>query len=711
MKEVGARPALGWGAWVGRAAMLIAVAAVPYALAIGFPFQLDDYSLISHLDETLASAFHNEGVSEIEGSAAHLFRPVFWLSLLPDARSLSPAIGHGVSIGLFVLGVLVFWRLISCLGGERVGFWAAVTLALLASHRQAVTWIAARADVLAMLFGLLALLTLANRRVTVTRALFAGLMAALALGSKETGIWCLPWLCVLLWRGGGRGVALLLLTLPCAGFWAWSAACRGSLLPSYHGHLGIDLGAAIARVTSVDWLDVLRSMAPDLGLASTYADDAQGWHRIMAASGLIVLGIAVLLAIAGLQRGRRSSCFVWGVVGIAQIAWTVLPIVYVVGDDLGSSGRMFLLCNLGLAVVVGALAGQTSLRGVVRGALVVGLMAIMIPWAHLEVTSARQVSKAVATCRARSEENVKVVLLAARAFHNQQPMLAWTVAPATSPPFVGAGRPSAIWFKKPEYLLQSPLLQTTVQQIEVYGVGQDGGLVPAVPALRALTKREVTDARVRLSQVDALAWRLDEHVSARAFPYFEYRLSRAGEGVRLKCVVRGRDETVVDLGPAQVGKTMTVEWTRNGMGLLDPSVLEVLFGPMDERIDVVVESCAFVKNPPVLTGEEITWEEGELTLRGVPSGTYQLELRFMDLASTPAVMALWRTVGEINESGAMRMMFVSGTKPDEMKAMRQRLLEQGRTDALGEMYYRLTQSDGSHGVMGQTPWAEAEAIY
>lgn len=143
-----------------------------------------------------------------------LYRPVTMLTYLANARLGESPVGyHVVNIVLHMLVTVLVFRLARVLLNSDVG--AAITAALFAVHpvhTEAVTYIVGRAELLAALFSLMAILTLVQATADARR-LHSGWLAAslgcVALGvlAKESAFTAIP-LCatVYLWVRRKRGV-------------------------------------------------------------------------------------------------------------------------------------------------------------------------------------------------------------------------------------------------------------------------------------------------------------------------------------------------------------------------------------------------------------------------------------------------------------------------------------------------------------------------
>ena len=176
--------------WV--AGVLIALAVLPYANALQAGFVYDDVGLVEQheavqgpfeIDRLLTTPYW--GATRAIDTA--LWRPVTSLTFgLDDAlRDDSAAWMHGVNVGLHAAVVLLGFMLAQRLGATRE---AAVAVAALFAvhplHTEAVTWISGRAELLAALGAMAALM--AATPCTPRRALACGLATLAAVASKES---------------------------------------------------------------------------------------------------------------------------------------------------------------------------------------------------------------------------------------------------------------------------------------------------------------------------------------------------------------------------------------------------------------------------------------------------------------------------------------------------------------------------------------------
>jgi hypothetical protein len=120
------------------------------------------------------------------------YRPIALLSHAIDYRlwGPNPHPGHAVNIALHAVNVLLLGWLIALLAGNWLpGIMAALLWAVLPTHAEPVSWVAARMDVLSGTFALASMLALvfAQQRRAWVLVAPAVLFFLLAVGAKETG--------------------------------------------------------------------------------------------------------------------------------------------------------------------------------------------------------------------------------------------------------------------------------------------------------------------------------------------------------------------------------------------------------------------------------------------------------------------------------------------------------------------------------------------
>lgn len=307
------------------------------------------------------------------------YRPVVTLSLLVDRAvwGVRPFGYHLTVLGLHALTcALVYLLAKTVLDAQRVrsearqvlepAAWvtdpieigaiaAGLVFAMHPVHAEAVAWLAGRADILATLFALIAIIG-AVRLVADSAAwgwglsALVGVSSAAALLSKESGI-VLPVLCwiTLRWVGTSRTLALRAIVRVGAGI-AVALALRFAALG---GPGQVEPRAWSANVVAVDGgvLGALAYAARRLVLPWPWP----GFHATVPsadAAGLVTIGLLAALAGAACwaSRGGRLAALLTGVallpaLGPALFAVSLSPI----------ADRYLYMPSVGLALMVGAI--------------------------------------------------------------------------------------------------------------------------------------------------------------------------------------------------------------------------------------------------------------------------------------------------------------------------------------------------------------------
>ena len=209
----------------GMALILFAAVAVTHFWMTGLEFQLDDFEQIHDASDwskpaVLLGQDSGEQVAERNRpSFVKFFRPVLHLSFAADAALFGarPFAFHLSSLAYHYLACVllffVFRQFLPLDVSSRLPALSAIVFAVHPGKWGAVSWVAARGDVLLAIFFLLSVQCLIRFRER-GRALdlaFCFLALLAAMGSKESGMSC-PLILVLLdvfWlRGRGGGVTL-----------------------------------------------------------------------------------------------------------------------------------------------------------------------------------------------------------------------------------------------------------------------------------------------------------------------------------------------------------------------------------------------------------------------------------------------------------------------------------------------------------------------
>lgn len=263
------------------------------------------------------------------------------------------------------------------LHGVLVAGFAAVVFALHPMHVEALPVSARRADTLAVLFTLLALLALPRRGGVGLRGGLCGVLALLAVGSKETGAIAIPLLTCLAWvEGDPKGFAgckrALLRTAP-----AWAAlvlfvAVRTLVLGGLGGHPDSSIVEGIPRMGGI-----LGTYGPALVAPQPLVDDPatapERAKQLAVVLGLLAVGLAFAKDL-GEGRARRAGLaflglWLLGLLAITGISgelqsWYAIPFL---------PGFALLIGHIASRAVIG-FRGGGYLLGVVCTAMLVSAL-------------------------------------------------------------------------------------------------------------------------------------------------------------------------------------------------------------------------------------------------------------------------------------------------------------------------------------------------
>jgi len=204
-------------------AFVVALAVLPYLNALQNGFTLDDEPVILR-NTSVVSGGVDCGLVFASPLFGRLYRPVTVLSYAINFATAgrAPSVFHATNIALHAaVSVLVFLLAEQLFSSSTVGFVAGALFAVHPIHTEAVTSIVGRAEVLAALFGLLAVLTAswgetaAGRGAQVALRVGSAMAFVLAVLSKESATTVLPMMFFArvltrrdpFWRGAWRELA------------------------------------------------------------------------------------------------------------------------------------------------------------------------------------------------------------------------------------------------------------------------------------------------------------------------------------------------------------------------------------------------------------------------------------------------------------------------------------------------------------------------
>lgn len=369
---------------------LVALAVLPYANALEAGFVYDDSGLVVRHpavdgDFDAVQALTTAYWGDDRAADTALWRPVTTLSFALDAAIAHDRVRwmHAVNIALHAAVVVLGFVFAQRLGASRnVAAACAALFAVHPLHTEAVTWISGRAELLAALAALVAMLTAtAPQARTMQRAGACAAATFLAVASKESAAF-LPFAIAFL--GWARGESLRRLSAPAiASLTAVLAyaALRFSLLASWGGPIVDTTVNPMAGTTVLERLPTVLDAAgrylwllawPDR-LSIDYAPPLLGLADGVTAYG--TLGIIVSLALAGLAFGRAETTE-GRAAGVAICSFAVASnLLVVIGTNFAE--RLFYLPSYGLLLLVALLGarlpvGRATLTGLLALALAAG---------------------------------------------------------------------------------------------------------------------------------------------------------------------------------------------------------------------------------------------------------------------------------------------------------------------------------------------------
>jgi len=332
------------------------LAPLPFLPFLTFPFLADDYVHILY-----ARAFTVGRISELFTVPAgdHFFRPVGYLSYALDARWAGwlPVLWRASSLALHVANVALVYALCRRLAFRIApAVCAALLFAVHGSRPEAVTWVAARFDLLAVFFGLLCLLGILRGRIAG-----AGLALFVAVLSKESAF-VVPLLAVaLLWYTGVHWRVALRRVLPLFVVAIGVFAYRWRLLGGVGGYQ--DAADGLPTVFHFKLTSTLQALFPRFWGTLLFP---LNWTTRPGFVLYLLMG-ASLIALLWLAYSRASRRPL--ALGLTFAYICALPVhqFLSIGADLEKS-RVLYFASVGLAILFAALI--TSRRLLVPAALI-----------------------------------------------------------------------------------------------------------------------------------------------------------------------------------------------------------------------------------------------------------------------------------------------------------------------------------------------------
>ena len=394
----------------------LALAPLAYANVLDNFFLSDDFVALARIAEGDLSPVY----ARTQGG---LFRPLYTLSHLLELRlfGLNPLGFHLTNVALHAANAFLTYALAArLLRGEHltpaalrgVAVSAGLVFLLHPSHTEAVSWIAARADLLAALFSLLSLLFFTRHaRERSAPALAASLASfALALLAKESAV-CVPLAAFIVGayaadvRGGRARLARgLVSALPFAAVLALYVAARalvvGELVGGYGAgrHLNFKHSVVVSQLLRYP----LRALLPASALQTPLLESHALSLALLAAGLALALAAAVTLARAASRRRLfarlRRAAPLW--LAVALFFACLAPVINLRINVFDTQGERYLylpsaFSSMALAYLVARLARGRPAPWLAALALVLASYAAALWHANRTWAEAARLSRAL----------------------------------------------------------------------------------------------------------------------------------------------------------------------------------------------------------------------------------------------------------------------------------------------------------------------------
>jgi hypothetical protein len=368
----------------------IAVALIAHGAGVAGDFVADDIpDIVDHPvvggGESPARVLDYNYMGAPLGEGANTLRPLATLELALEWRLSggAPWLFHLISIGWFVLLVVIAQRLLERLVSETAAIWGAALFAALAIHVDAVALTANRPEVSSLALALIALGAALDRRAAIAVvAYLAALLykesAFLLPAIAAWWVFAIDGIDGLRWRR--RGAAIAALAIAAAVFFAARAALlsvdiSGFILPADNPLIGAPDGARVWTPFVLLGEYLTTAAAPvDLAFDHTYAAipvDADltrlsGWLGVIAVAAIVAV-IAVRARRAGRSGPhlRRLAAVAGGFAGsYALFSNSVFLIVTLFAERLFLGPSFFLVAAITCAGTwaVDRIEGETTQR-------------------------------------------------------------------------------------------------------------------------------------------------------------------------------------------------------------------------------------------------------------------------------------------------------------------------------------------------------------
>jgi hypothetical protein len=461
---------------------VVLVALGANAWMLGLEFQYCDYDDIPDVGWMIGAEPAPNGVPWVEAIRlrAYSFRPALW-AVLWALRGIAgdpvrPIVFHGFFLAAHALASLLLFRILSARLGALAGLVGGALFAILPGGIQAVSWITAGGDQLAVLFMLAA--AVASDRALRTRSALAiagcGVATFCAVASKESAVMLLPGL-ALLWlippasAAPSRGPRIALAFAAAsgvAGAWALRAWAFGSWSPRYWGGAPrpqwwqLRALPTALRGFLVPWVadgDVASPWSV-AGLRGFGLDDATTLAVLTgAAVAAVLLPIVVALV---LSDGRRRAALLAVAAFLLFVVLPVLPLTNATG--LGLSRALYqaaLVLSALVACAVGAPRPRTVWRVASVAPLILLSADLLAHTARAELRMASRIHDARADLArlAAASAETRLLLIDPPEWIGNVPFVGAGLADAVCPPFGKAPKGPLVW-PAAETLRRSPAI-------------------------------------------------------------------------------------------------------------------------------------------------------------------------------------------------------------------------------------------------------------
>jgi hypothetical protein len=333
---------------------LVTAAAYAPLWRLGF-VNMDDPLYVSGNPQVLAGLGWPGFVWALTTTSQVNWHPLTWLSLMLDATigGADPRIYHATNLLLHLASTLLLFAVLARMTGCRLkSAFVAALFAVHPLHVESVAWIAERKDVLSGVFWMLTLTAFARYAERPSRAAYAAVVAAFALGlAAKPMLVSLPIVLLLLdfWPLARWGRIdprrLLIEKLPLFGLaLASSVVTLVVQRPAMERMEGVPFGARVENAL-VSYVAYIQDMFWPRGLAIFYPyPHGMVWQPIAAAVVLAALSVVAI---------RAARRYPWLTVGWLWYVVTLVPVIGLVQVGIQArADRYTYLPLIGLFIIV-----------------------------------------------------------------------------------------------------------------------------------------------------------------------------------------------------------------------------------------------------------------------------------------------------------------------------------------------------------------------